>query len=196
MIFSESRTTIISATQTNMENLIFLADIKGFEDEYGVTEEGEIYSYKSQKFMNPSLNSAGYLRVALTKEGVNLSTLKIHRIIAETFIPNPNNYPCVEHIDKNKTNNKISNLRWATRQQVNAKKTPRSNTSSKYKGVSWMKSRAKVDTGKGKWVTNIWVNDEVLYVGSFEKEIDAAKAYNEAVDKHFGNSEFHYRNIL
>jgi len=42
----------------------------------------------------------------------------------------------------------------------------------------------------------IKVNDEILYIGSFEKEIDAAKAYNEAVDKHFGNSEFHYRNIL
>ena len=195
MIFSESRTTIISATQTNMENLIFLADIKGFENEYGATDEGEIYSYKSQKFMNQCFCGAGYLKVTLTKEGIE-STLRVHRIIAETFIPNPNNYPCVYHADRNKINNNVSNLRWATHQQMNVKKAPRSNTSSKYKGVTWMKSRAKVDTGKGRWVTYIKVNDEVLYVGSFEKEIDAAKAYNEAVDKHFGNSEFHYRNIL
>ena len=59
-----------------------------------------------------------------------------------------------------------------------------------------MKSRAKVDTGKGKWISIIRVNNESIYNGSFETEIEAAKAYNEAVEYYFGNSDFHYKNII
>ena len=51
-----------------MENLIFLADIKGYEDEYGATEEGEIYSLKNKKFMEQSFGNARKLKVTLTKE--------------------------------------------------------------------------------------------------------------------------------
>ena len=178
-----------------MENLIFLVDIKEFEGEYGVTEEGEIYSYKSQRFLNPSLSSTGKLRVTLTKEGVE-SPAWIHRVLAETFIPNPNNYSCVHHIDRNKINNSLSNLRWATRKQLYTLNGSRQNTSSKYKGVYWVKSRAKLDTGKGTWITHIRVDNETIYNGSFETEIEAAKAYNEAVEYYFGDSDFHYKNKI
>ena len=149
-----------------MENLIFIADIKGYEDEYGATEEGEVYSLKSKKFLIPSLNSTGCFRMTLTKEGV-MKTMSVHRIIAETFIPNPNNYPCVYHVDRNKRNNNISNLRRVTRNQLYTNTGAIPNTSSNYKGVSWMKSRAKVDTGKGKWLSKIRVNNENIHIGCF-----------------------------
>jgi len=103
-----------------MENLIFLADIKGYEGEYGATEEGEIYSLKSKQFMNQCFGGNGHLKVTLTKDGIE-SVVRVHRIIAQTFIPNPTNYPCVYHVDRNKRNNNVSNLRWVTRNQVNRK---------------------------------------------------------------------------
>ena len=178
-----------------MENLIFLADIKGYEDEYGATEEGEIYSLKSKKFMEQCFGDTRKLKVTLTKEGIK-KNFWVHRIIAETFIPNPDNYSYVYHIDRNKINNNASNLRWATRNQLSTAKAPRQNTSSKYKGVSVQKCRAKVDTGKVSWLSHIRVNNEHIHIGSFQTEIEAAVAYNEAVQKYFGDSDFHYKNII
>lgn len=56
-----------------------------------------------------------YLLVGLSKDGATKNVL-VHRLVAETFIPNPDNLPEVDHIDKNIKNNKVSNLRWVNRQ--------------------------------------------------------------------------------
>lgn len=56
-------------------------------------------------------NKDGYLRVVLYKEGKG-KTIKVHRLVAQAFIPNPNNYPCVNHKDECKTNNCVDNLEW------------------------------------------------------------------------------------
>ena len=55
----------------------------------------------------------GYIYVGLMKDGVRFH-FKVHRLVAEAFIPNPENKPCVDHIDTNKSNNTVSNLRWCT----------------------------------------------------------------------------------
>ena len=61
--------------------------------------------------LKPSLGQWGYEQVTLRKEGNN-KTVRVNRIIAQTFIPNPNNLPQVNHIDGNKTNNCVDNLEW------------------------------------------------------------------------------------
>lgn len=61
--------------------------------------------------LKPSLGQWGYEQVTLRKEG-NKKTVRVHRIIAQTFIPNPDNLPQVNHIDGNKTNNCVDNLEW------------------------------------------------------------------------------------
>jgi hypothetical protein len=66
----------------------------------------------------PSKLPKGYLRLGLCKNG-KIKYYSIHRLVAEAFIPNPNNYPCVNHKDENVQNNNVENLEWCTHKQNN-----------------------------------------------------------------------------
>lgn len=71
------------------------------------------------KILKPCFDSNGnYLHVNLRKDGKQKST-NVHRLVAITFIPNPNNYTDINHIDRDKTNNCVSNLEWCTRKYNN-----------------------------------------------------------------------------
>lgn len=87
-------------------------DIKGFEN-YQVSNLGRIYSKKRRACLKVKrLAGRGYYQVRLSKEG-KYYYKNLHRLIAETFIPNPNNYRTVNHINGNKLDNRMSNLEWA-----------------------------------------------------------------------------------
>mgnify|MGYP003638795112 CR=1 FL=1 len=66
--------------------------------------------------LKPGLDRKGYQRIKLCKNG-KVKTFKIHRLVADAFIPNPENKSDVDHIDRCKTYNHVSNLRWATRSE-------------------------------------------------------------------------------
>ena len=83
--------------------------------DYYVTEDGQVWSEKSHKFLSQSMRGA-YLRVNLFIDG-EIKSISVHRLVAETFIPNPNNLPLVNHIDENKLNNSVENLEWVSAQQ-------------------------------------------------------------------------------
>jgi hypothetical protein len=86
-------------------------DIKGYCGLYKVSNLGRIYGRKSGKFLKPHLNNKGYLKIDLYKDG-RCKKVFVHRIVAETFLPNPHNYPQVNHKDEDKTNNCVSNLEF------------------------------------------------------------------------------------
>ncbi len=92
--------------------------IVGFEN-YLIYEDGRIYNTKYNKFLKYTLKKEkftcekGYYVVGLTHNKKRYSK-RLHRLLAETFIPNPNNLPCVDHIDRNTHNNDINNLRWVS----------------------------------------------------------------------------------
>ncbi len=89
-------------------------DIKGYEGLYRVSNLGEIFSIRRNKKMSLRLNKCrGYYDINLIKNKTS-KRIHIHRLVAETFISNPNNYPCVNHKDENKTNNYVDNLEWCT----------------------------------------------------------------------------------
>ena len=88
--------------------------IEGYED-YIAYENGSIYSLKSNKFLKPVIHKNGYASVTLWHKGKGKQVL-IHKIIALSFLPNPNNFPEVDHIDCNPLNNDLSNLKWISRE--------------------------------------------------------------------------------
>ena len=91
-------------------------DIKGYEGLYQVSSLGRVKSLgnnktKKEKILKLIEHSQGYLIVNLYKEGKR-KTIKIHRLVAEAFIDNPNNYPIINHKDENPSNNNVENLEW------------------------------------------------------------------------------------
>lgn len=79
-------------------------------DRYRIYVDGKIYDKLNRRFLKPHLNNSGYLRVVLDDRRKYL----VHRLVAITFISNPHSYEVVMHMDNNKTNNHISNLKWRT----------------------------------------------------------------------------------
>lgn len=89
-----------------------MKDIPGYEGHYAATEDGRIWSHKSNKFLSAS-KCNGYMQVSLYKDGKK-KTYQIHRLVALTYLPNPDNLPHVSHLDETRDNNHVSNLKWAT----------------------------------------------------------------------------------
>ena len=95
-------------------------DVVGYEGLYEVSNRGNVHSVERISSQNkkcggitlkPTHDKDGYLLVSLYKNGV-VKTKKIHRLVTETFIPNPNGLPQVNHIDEVKGNNNVENLEW------------------------------------------------------------------------------------
>ena len=90
-----------------------MKDIKNYEGLYAITSCGKVWSYRNECFLKPIADKKGYLIVNLCKDG-KVKNYKIHRLVAEAYIPNPDNLPQVDHIDNDKTHNYVNNLQWIT----------------------------------------------------------------------------------
>lgn len=92
-----------------------MVDIKGYEGLYAATEDGQIWSHRRQIFLKPHDNGHGYLHVILCKDGNN-KHYRVNRLIAEAYLPNPDNLPEVGHRNNIRNDNELSNLYWTDRQ--------------------------------------------------------------------------------
>lgn len=89
-----------------------LKDIPSYQKIYAASKDGHIWSYKTNNFLSQSTDRYGYKIVHLIKD--KDKKYLVHRLVALTWIPNPQNKPTVDHVDRNPSNNKIENLRWAS----------------------------------------------------------------------------------
>jgi hypothetical protein len=92
-------------------------DISGYEGLYQISNLGNIKSfqiYKAGKLLSPHKDKDGYLNIGIRDYNSHRKFYRIHRLVAEAFIPNPDNLPGINHKDCNTSNNQIDNLEWCT----------------------------------------------------------------------------------
>ena len=145
-------------------------------ENYEISNQGNVCNIVTGKVLKPSKDTNGYYHVRLSKNGIT-KTIKIHRLVGFAFIPNPENLREIDHIDQNKANNSISNLRWVSRSNNNRNKPKKQNTSSKYMGVCF-------DKANGKYRAKIQINNKNKYIGIYETEEDAGHAFDNFVKEH------------
>lgn len=165
-----------------MENEYFgeWRDVEGYPN-YLVSSEGLVMSRGWLTILKPSLSSSGYFMVGLKRDGVN-SRHYVHRLVAKAFLEPDETRTYVDHIDRDKLNNDVSNLRWCTQSENCSNRKPRSGPTSIYKGVTFIKT-------SGKWRAQIVVAGKIKYLGHYETEIEAARAYNKAAYEFFPDDD-------
>lgn len=146
-----------------MDGFKFIPD---FGEYYSISEAGEIFSHRRNMFIKPYTNRLGYLVTLLYKD--NRKERKhyyIHRLVAMTYIPNPENKPDINHIDGNKSNCHAPNLEWVTKSE---------------------NSQHMYDTGLRSYdLFNNWVNWSPAQLAEFEQSpynIPACGNYNYPAD--------------
>ena len=157
--------------------------IEGYED-YIIYEDGKVWSKKTNRFLKIS-SDGKYNQVNLSKNG-KPKMFKLHRLLGLHFIPNPDNMSEVDHIDRDKLNNNLSNLRWATRQQQQLNQNIRTNNKSGVKGVQFDKYSYRATWNVDK--------KQKRKIFSIKKYGDVA--FNLAVECRKEMEEKHYKNIL
>lgn len=146
-------------------------DVIGYEGIYQVSNLGNVKSlrYNKEKILKPSKNVHGYFQVVIVLN-CERKTRMVHQLVAECFL---NHKRCgfelvINHIDFNKTNNKLDNLEIVTNRENSNKKHLKS--SSKYIGVYWSGLH-------NKWRASISINSRNKHLGLFTNELEASEAY-------------------
>lgn len=86
-------------------------EIPGYEGLYEVSNKGNVRNVRRNKLLRLSKTNYGYIRVVLSKNRIK-TLLSVHRLVAQAFLPNPDNLPMINHKDEDKTNNNVTNLEW------------------------------------------------------------------------------------
>ena len=111
-------------------------EIEKYEN-YSVSIFGRVRNAKTGRLLLPVLGDTGYYRVHLCNGIDNHKKFYVHRLVANAFLHNHKRKPCVDHIDNDKKNNNVNNLRWCTIQENNMKKSKKSTNTSGYTGVTY-----------------------------------------------------------
>jgi hypothetical protein len=143
------------------------------------------YKNGNYKVIKPHLNSNGYLRYTLSKDGKRKHKY-IHQLLATCFLKNPEGKKCIDHIDRNRLNNKLTNLRYTTYKENSRNKT-RSKRNKIFRGVIRLKKKGidyyaanwSDDTGKRKFkYYNIGLlGEELAKISAIKRRLEMEKLY-------------------
>lgn len=155
--------------------------IEGYSLSYAISENGKVKSLSTGKILKPAVNHKGYLIVQLCKNGERKNK-RIHRLVAEAFLPNPDNLPEVDHINGKRQDNNVLNLRWVSGSTNTRNREVCRKASSKYNGVHW-------NSKLGKWRVTIWFDRKTKFLGHYISETEAALTFNNFCIKNNLNRE-------
>lgn len=152
-------------------------DARGYEGFYQISDDGKVLN-QAGLILKPCIDKDGYERVSLSKYGEKRNHF-IHRLVAINYIDNPKCYKQIDHINRDKLNNTISNLRWIS-QSGNMRNRQIKKKSNLPIGV--------YTRSIGKWCAQITSNHKKLYLGQYNCPFQAGDAYKKMYD--FLMSEF------
>jgi hypothetical protein len=150
--------------------------ITGFEN-YEVSNLGNVRNIKTKQILKGGI-SKGYNLVGLTVAGKKMSKL-VHRLVACTFLDNLDNKPCIDHIDNNKLNNNLTNLRYATHTENNQNSSISSRNKSGTKGVCF-------ESCSNTWHAYIRIDKMRINLGFLKNKEDAIQARITRANAAFG----------
>ena len=116
-------------------------EVDNFPD-YLIYNNGKVFSKKSKRFLKDVIKKNGYKQISLFRNGQKKSFL-VHRLVGIYYLSNPENKPTIDHINRNKSDNRIENLRWATKYEQEENKGNQNNNTSGHKGISYCKTYKK-----------------------------------------------------
>lgn len=151
-------------------------DVVGYEGLYQVSNLGRVKSfhrYKDGMIVKPAITSKGYCRVDLQKNSQKRKVSKVHRLVAQAFIPNPENKPEIDHIDGNKQNNRADNLRWCTHKENQNNPVTKKNVKP---------CLGKFGRSHGASKPIICVETGLLYWGTLEAQRETGACYSAILD--------------
>ena len=175
----EKQKVIVRKYENNLIklNVEVFRSVDGYEN-HTVSSFGRVKNTKTGRILKGFDDGRGYVIVQLFKDG-NRRNHKIHRLVANAFLDNPNDKLCVDHKDNNKTNNNISNLRFATTKENSQNSSIRLDNTSGCKGISWNK-KAK------KWNAKITIDGIKIHLGYYDNLEDAKIARINKANEAFG----------
>ena len=139
-----------------------LYDIIGFEGLYKINKNGDVWSCRYNRFLKLT-NDIKYIRVCLNKK-----IFYLHRLLGINFIPNPDNLPVIDHIDQNKTNNALENLRWTTALTNLNNRGKNKNNLSGFKNI-YSRILVRNQYTYHSWIIRIIFDGNLIYTKSFSK---------------------------
>ncbi len=145
-------------------------DIKDFTN-YKINENGEVYSKIRKKFLSSKPNG-GYNRLTLRKDNKGYNKT-VHRLLGIQYLPNPNNFPCIDHINRNRLDNSLSNLRWVSYATNSKNKSSKKNATSSYVGVR------KTPNKKKPYRAETTFQGKKYNIGYYPTELEAYEAYKQ-----------------
>ena len=142
--------------------------IEGFEN-YSVSNFGNVRNNKTLKLLK-QFNTKGYRIVGLSNQSKQHSR-RVHILVSNAFLPNPQNKPITDHIDNNRANNNVSNLRWASHSENSYNRCISNQNTTGFKGiVLGFNGETEV------WRAQIHVNKELYFIGDFKTKLEAVRA--------------------
>tara|TARA_R110002020_G_scaffold273187_1_gene488262 strand:+ start:1100 stop:1588 length:489 start_codon:yes stop_codon:yes gene_type:complete len=147
-------------------------EIEGYENLYWINQDGDVKN-KHDKFLKTRDNGNGYNIIDLSKDGIK-KTFSVHRLVGLTFLEKNENYPDIDHIDGDRKNNNITNLRFVDR-SGNNRNTKRKNQTG-YRGVCFCKNIER-------FKAQIRIDGKKKHLGVFSTPEEASKKYEEVYEE-------------